>query len=69
MKLKEVRAKTETELREQIKSMAKVIESHASEIIKGKEKNTSKVGFLKRDLARVKTVLNEKLFMKGSKDE
>ncbi len=69
MKLTQMRAKTETEIKELIQTMKKDMETHASEVIKGKEKNTTKIVFLKRDLARVKTILNEKLFLKGTKND
>lgn len=59
MYAKELRNKTKEELHEQIKSLEKEIKEVMEKLIKGKEKNVKKSGNLRRDIARVKTVLAE----------
>ncbi len=59
MNVKEIRNKTEQELKEQIVNLNKEIEDAMGKIIKGKDKNTVKVRKLRKDLARIMTVLNE----------
>jgi len=59
MNAKELRKKTKEELHEQIKSLEKEIKEVIDSLIKGKEKNVKKSGNLRRDIARVKTVLQE----------
>jgi len=59
MYAKELRNKTKEELNEQIKSLNKEIKEVMDSFIKGKEKNVKKSGKLRKDIARVKTVLQE----------
>lgn len=60
MNLKELRTKTENELNKQIKDLKKDLEAFATNVLQGKEKNIKKGLFLRKDIARIKTVLNEK---------
>jgi len=57
---KELRNKTKEELNEQVKSLEKEIKEIMDNIIKGKEKNIMKTGKVRKDIARIKTVLKEK---------
>jgi len=63
----DIRNKTEIEIKEMIKSMRKDVEAHVSEVLKGKEKNPKKAIALRRELARLHTLLNEKKFLKETK--
>jgi large subunit ribosomal protein L29 len=56
---KELRTKSKEELNEELKSLKKEIESTMENIIKGKEKNLRKMKALRKDIARVHTVLKE----------
>ncbi len=56
----EYRKKSSAELRELLNSRKSDMEKHAVEILKQKEKNVSKMKFIRQDIARIMTVLNEK---------
>lgn len=60
MNTKELRNKTENELNKQLKDLKKELEGFVTNVLQGKEKNVKKGKFLKKDIARIKTVLNEK---------
>lgn len=60
MKMKDIRNKSENELKKQANDLKKELEVFVSNILQGKEKNVKKGRFLRKDIARVKTVLNEK---------
>lgn len=60
MNLKELRTKTEIELNKQVKALKKDLESFSSNVLQGKEKNVKKGLFIRKEIARIKTVLNEK---------
>ena len=60
MNIAELRKKTTEELKETVKSLKKDTEGVMNNLIKGKEKNVRKIGVLRKDLARVMTVLKEK---------
>jgi len=60
MNIKELRNKTETEIKKQLKDLKKDLEIFSTSVLQGKEKNVKKGMFLRKDIARVKTVLNEK---------
>lgn len=60
MKMQDIRKKTVKELKAEIIKQKKEMENVVMNILKEKEKNVKKVKFLKRDIARLKTVLNEK---------
>jgi large subunit ribosomal protein L29 len=59
MYAKELRNKTKEELNEQVKTLEKEIKEIIDNIIKGKEKNIMKTGKVRKDIARIKTVLKE----------
>ena len=59
MKATELRTKTKEELNALVKSIKKDIEEVMQNILKGKEKNLKKPHALKKDLARVQTILAE----------
>ena len=60
MNTKDLRNKTENELKKQLKDLRKDLETFGSNVLQGKEKNVKKGKFIKKDIARLKTVLNEK---------
>jgi ribosomal protein L29 len=60
MNIKDIRNKTESELNKQIKEIKKDLETFVSNILQKKEKNVKKGMFLRKDLAKIKTVLNER---------
>jgi len=60
MNAKELRNKTENELNKQLKSLKGDLESFSTNVLQGKEKNVKKGVFIRKDIARVRTVLNEK---------
>jgi len=64
MNTRELRSKTDEELYALIVSIQHDLEKLAQDIAKGKGKNTSKGRFLRKTLARIKTVLNEKKVLK-----
>lgn len=64
MQAKELRTKTETELMKMIADQRKSVEKVMEDVYKGKEKNLSKARSLRKEIAVIKTVLNEKKIMK-----
>ncbi|MBN1162268.1 50S ribosomal protein L29 [Patescibacteria group bacterium] len=60
MNIADVRKKTETELTETLREVRRECEKIVKDILQNKEKNVKKLGFLKKDIARLKTVLNER---------
>ncbi len=60
MELHEIRQKNESELNELIRKARSDIENIAKDVLQQKEKNVKKVGFLRKDIARMKTILREK---------
>ncbi|MFA6981571.1 MAG: 50S ribosomal protein L29 [Patescibacteria group bacterium] len=60
MNLEELRTKTENEIEKELVKVRSDVEKFAREIIKGKEKNITKLRNMKKDYARIATVLNEK---------
>ncbi|HOS88569.1 MAG TPA: 50S ribosomal protein L29 [bacterium] len=49
------------DLKEELTKLEKDLQKVVSDILKKKEKNVKKASFLRKDIARIKTVLNEKL--------
>jgi ribosomal protein L29 len=60
MDIKEMRSKSIPELEQAIEDIKKDIEKESDALIKGKSKNTRKVIMLRRNIARVLTVISEK---------
>jgi len=60
LKVKELRTKTEEELAEMIANLKKEIKSAVTAVLDGSNKDTGKSKRLRRDVARIETVLNEK---------
>ncbi len=57
---KELRTKTEEELNEMLRELAGEIKSSLSSVLDGSSKDTGKTRRIRKDVARIKTVLNEK---------
>lgn len=68
MLAKDLRNKNMEELKKALDSQIKDFEKYMHDIYKGKETNLSKSRFLKKDIARIKTVMAEKKFMKEVKN-
>ncbi len=60
MKSEEVRAKSADELQEKLMSLKKEAFNLRFQQATGQLENTSRVGQVRRDIARVKTVINER---------
>ncbi|MFZ2664461.1 MAG: 50S ribosomal protein L29 [Patescibacteria group bacterium] len=61
IKLEEFRKKTKEELKKEITSLEKEVQKVVSDILQKKEKNVKKASQIRRDIARIKTLLSEKL--------
>lgn len=59
--LKDLRAKNDGELKELIMKLKKEVSEHMSGILKGKDKNAKKAIALRRQMARIQTILNERV--------
>lgn len=59
MKIQELRSKTKEELQILLSELAVGLRKIRSEISEGKEKNVKKAKFMKKDIARVLTLLTE----------
>ena len=68
MKAKDIRTKNTKELIKELKDKNKELEKLMLNVYKGKEKNLGAPRFLRKDIARIKTVLAEKKFMEESKN-
>lgn len=60
MKAEDVRAKSADELSDQLNDLAKEAFNLRFQAASGQLENTSRVRAVKRDMARIKTILNEK---------
>jgi len=60
MKAEDVRAKTEDELKSDLNDLRKESFNLRFQKVTGQQENTARVRDVKRDIARVKTILNEK---------
>ena len=67
MKASELRQKTLNELIEQVKKLERDLSEYVLALLKGKEKNLKKPAYMKKDIARLRTVINEKKFIAGNK--
>ncbi|MBW6441675.1 50S ribosomal protein L29 [Patescibacteria group bacterium] len=56
----EFRKKTIEDLNKELTKVQKDLQNTVSDVLQGKEKNVRKVGLLKKDVARIKTIINEK---------
>ncbi len=63
----ELRKKPIEELNEMLKSEGKKLEELQMQLMKQKEKNFNKVKFGRRDIARIKTVIKEKMMEERAK--
>lgn len=61
IKLEEFRNKTIEELKQEIINLEKEIQKVVSDILQKKEKNVKKSSQIRKDIARIKTLLTEKL--------
>ena len=68
MLAKDLRGKSIKELQKTLVEALENYEKHTQDVYKGKEKNTAKTKSLKKDIARIKTVMSEKKFMKEVKN-
>jgi large subunit ribosomal protein L29 len=59
--IEDLRKKSTEELRKELANIQKELQKTVSDIMQKKEKNVKKASFLRKDIARIKTLLNEKL--------
>lgn len=64
MKIKDLRNKNMNELKKMVEEHRNVLETLMHDIYKGKEKNVAKVRSHRKNIARIKTILAEKKFLK-----
>ncbi len=67
MKVVDIRKKTESDLTKELALKRKELESYTQNLAKGKEKNTAGLKTLKRDYARMLTILNQQSYAKEEK--
>lgn len=60
MEILDIRKKTEKDLKTDLKKLRNDLEKVVSDVLQKKEKNVKKVRFIKKDIAKVLTVLNER---------
>ena len=65
MKAEDVRAKTPDELKEQLTALRKESFNLRFQAASGQQENTSQIGKVRRDIARVKTIMAEKIRAEG----
>ena len=68
MNLKELKTKNITEINKLIKDLRLDLESIATNVLQQKEKNVKKCSFIKKDIARIKTLLNQKIKEESNKN-
>lgn len=65
---KDLRGKTISELNKSLADKLKELEKVVQDVYKGKDKNIVKSGFIRKDIARIKTILTEKQFIEEQKN-
>lgn len=66
LKVSELRKKNTEDLKEELIKVQDELRKMVPEILQRKEKNVRKVGLMRKDIARIKTLMNEK-FKEGQK--
>jgi ribosomal protein L29 len=61
LEVAELRKKNIDDLKKDLEKVKKDKQKTVSDVLQKKEKNVKKVGLLRKDIARIQTVLNEKL--------
>lgn len=69
MKTQDIRNKTIEEILEMVKENKNEVKKHSLEVLRGSEKNVTKKRLLRRKVARLQTVLNEKLLLASSEEK
>ncbi len=69
MKTQDIRNKTIEEILEMVKENKNEVKKHSLEVLRGSEKNVTKKRLLRREVARLQTVLNEKLLLESSEEK
>ena len=60
MKAEDIRAKSDDELKEQLLDLRKEAFNLRFQTVSGQLKNTARVGDVRHDIGRIKTILNER---------
>ncbi len=60
MTIQELRTKTKDELKDTLNKKLKELGDVSLNVLQGKEKNVKKTYFVRKEIARIKTLLNEK---------
>ncbi len=66
--LANLRTKSIKELEEELTKFNTELENTVKVVQDGKEKNVSKIGFMKKDYARIATILKEKVIEENTND-
>jgi ribosomal protein L29 len=69
MKTQDIRNKKIEEIVEMIKEAKGEVKNYSLAVLRGSEKNATKKRLMKRDIARLQTVLNEKLLLASTEDK
>jgi ribosomal protein L29 len=69
MNLQETRQKTIKELRDELAKKVKELEKVMFDLLLNKEKNVKKARFMRKDIARLNTLINEKKVLESLKNE
>lgn len=67
MNANELRPKSEQELRDEITKLKKTLTDKKEALITGKDKKMSQIAQIRKDIARISTVLREKEILKDLK--
>jgi ribosomal protein L29 len=68
LKVSELRSKTLNELNNLLQEYLNKLEEYVSDVYRGKEKDISKTNFIRKDISRIKTIINEKKFIEEEKN-
>ena len=68
LKTSELRTKNLNELNSLLKEYYKKLEDYVADVYRGKSKDISKTNFIRKDIARIKTIISEKRFIEEEKN-
>ena len=69
MKAADYRKKDTVELKDELQKLYEEMKENADNTYKGNEKNVKKNKYLRKRIARIKTVINEKAILESDKNE
>lgn len=68
LKASELRTKNINELQNLLQEYHQKLENYVTDVYRGKEKDISKTNFIRKDIARIKTIISEKKFIEEEKN-